>query len=261
MGAPSRSEKRPPAADQHGLGRAGVPALGAPAVVHVEIGLPEHEARHLHAHRAAGDDAADAEARDQRIEQRRAVRARDDEGRRARVAHRAHRRAGGARRAASSAKAAAPTRPAMASPLTGITTTPSAARPATARPIITANSPLRSANSRVPSSGSTNHTRGEATRRATSAGARGHALLGEDGVARERGGERRADELVGLAVGARHRIARALELDGEGRGVDGAHVALGGAGDAEHLVELVVGCHALDRYARVEGTRSFIPGT
>ncbi len=57
--------------------------------------------------------------------------------------------------------------------MTGMTTTPSAARPWTARPIITANSGTRSANSRVPSSGSTNQTRSRAERRRTSAGSSG----------------------------------------------------------------------------------------
>ena len=78
-------------------------------------------------------------------------------------------------------KAPSPSPPIQVRPSAGATSTPSVARPPSDRPIITANSPFRATNSRVPSSGSTNHTRGSVAKPANVAGSLSSATMGTPG--------------------------------------------------------------------------------
>jgi hypothetical protein len=70
--------------------------------------------------------------------------------------------------------------------------TPTVARPRSAKPIITANSPFFATNSRVPSSGSMNHAASAAPKFAYAAGSLSSATRGMPGNERPRRSQRSA---------------------------------------------------------------------
>jgi len=77
-----------------------------------------------------------------------------------------------------------PTQPAKMSPRAGASMTAAIARAPSTKPIITANSPLRSTNSRVPSTGSTKNTRSCARKSLKVAGSLSSATIGTPGNSR-----------------------------------------------------------------------------
>ncbi len=105
---------------------------------------------------------------------------------------------------------------------TGTTTTPSSGMPPSVMPIMTANSPFLLANSRVPSTGSTKKTRSFAKLAQELVCVR-HALLGDDAAPGKRRAKAGDDDVVRLAIGARHRIFGAFQIDGEVGRVDLHH--------------------------------------
>ena len=78
---------------------------------------------------------------------------------------------------------------------------------------MTANSPLRAMNSRVPSSGSTKSTRGAERKPRNVSGSLSSATMGTPG---NRSARACADHGIRLAVGGRNRLPVPLELDVEG---------------------------------------------
>ncbi len=93
---------------------------------------------------------------------------------------------------ADTSQAPSPTTPMKARPHAGAVMTPSVARPRSASPIITANSPFFAQNSRVPSSGSTNHTASDFSNPAYERGSLSSATIGMPGNARLRRSTRSA---------------------------------------------------------------------
>jgi len=97
-------------------------------------------------------------------------------------------------------KAPTPSAPTKLRSSAGHTMTPSVARPCSARPIITANSPFLAMNSRVPSSGSTNHTAGAPAQPANVPGSLSSATMGRPGNARSSAAHRMAFAFLSAIV-------------------------------------------------------------